>query len=82
MATLNRAQKIGAQAITGAFRTVAVAIAEVEAYIRPIQQRQFERAVKLWIGIQTFPDTRMASAYAQLLQLRTNRPTVGSSPVH
>ena len=57
MATLNRAQKIGAQAITGAFRTVAVAIAEAEAYIRPIQQRQFERAVKLWIGIQTFPDS-------------------------
>ena len=57
MATLNRAQKIGAQAITGAFRTVAVAVAEAEAYIRPIQQRQFERAVKLWIGIQTFPDT-------------------------
>ena len=51
MATLNRAQKIGAQAITGAFRTVAVAVAEAEAYIRPIQQRQFERAVKLWIGI-------------------------------
>ena len=57
MTTLNRAQKIGAQAITGAFRTVAVAVAEAEAYIRPIQQRQFERAVKLWIGIQTFPDT-------------------------
>jgi hypothetical protein len=34
-----------------------VAVAEAEAYIRPIQQRQFERAVKLWIGIQTFPDT-------------------------
>jgi hypothetical protein len=47
MATLNRAQKIGAQAIIGAFRTVAVAIIEAEAYIRLIQQRQFERAVKL-----------------------------------
>jgi len=32
-------------------------VAEAEAYIRPIRQRQFERATKLHIGIQTFPDT-------------------------
>jgi hypothetical protein len=65
MATLNKAQKIGAQTITGAFQIVAVAIAEAEAYIRPIQQRQFERAVKLWIGIQTFPDTTPLGSYRQ-----------------
>jgi hypothetical protein len=57
MAVLNRAQRIGAQAITGAFGTVAVAIAEAEAYLPPIRQRHFERAAKLWIGIQTFPVT-------------------------
>jgi ribonuclease HI len=56
MAALNRAQRIGAQAVTGAFQTVAVAIAEAEAYIRPVKQRQLERTTKLWIGIQTFPD--------------------------
>jgi hypothetical protein len=57
MAVLNRAQKIGACAITGAFHTVALAVVEAEAYIRPIRQRQFERATKLYIGIRTFPDT-------------------------
>ena len=57
MAMLNRAQRVGAQAITGAFRTVSVAIAEAEAYIRPVHQRLGERATKLWIGIHTLPDT-------------------------
>ena len=57
MSLLNRAQKIGAQAVTGAFHTVALAVAEAEAYIRPIRQRHFHRAIKLHIGIQTFPDT-------------------------
>jgi hypothetical protein len=56
LAVLNRAQRIGAQAVTGAFQTVAVAIAESEAYIRPVQQRQLEKATKLWIEIHTFPD--------------------------
>jgi hypothetical protein len=54
---LNRAQRIGAQAITGAFHTVSVAIAEAEAYIRPIQQRQRERAIKLSVRIQCLSDT-------------------------
>jgi hypothetical protein len=57
VAVLNRPQKIGARAVTGAFHTVALAVAEAEAYIRPIRQRQFDRATKLYIDIQTFPDT-------------------------
>jgi hypothetical protein len=57
MAMLNRAQRVSAQAIIGAFKTVAVAIAEAEAFIRPVHQRLGERATKLWIGIHTLPDT-------------------------
>jgi len=57
MAALNRAQKIGACAITGAFHTVALAVVEAEAYIRPIPQRQFDRATKLYLGLCTFPET-------------------------
>lgn len=34
---LNRAQRTGAQAIIGAFKTTAVAIAEAEAHIRPVR---------------------------------------------
>jgi hypothetical protein len=54
---MNRAQREGAQSVIGAFRTVAVAIAEAEAHIRPIRQRHSERATKLWIGMQTLPAT-------------------------
>jgi hypothetical protein len=36
---LNRAQKTGAQAITGAFRTVAIVVAEAEASIPTIKER-------------------------------------------
>ena len=56
-AALDRAQRVGAQAIVGAFQTVAVAIAEAEACIRPIYQRHCERATRMWIGIQTLPNT-------------------------
>jgi hypothetical protein len=34
---------------------VSLAIAETEAYIRPVQQRHRERATKMWIAIQTLP---------------------------
>jgi ribonuclease HI len=54
---LNRAQKIGALAITGAFRTVATAVAEAEASILPIRERHAQGAVRLWINIHTLPKT-------------------------
>jgi hypothetical protein len=37
--TMERAQRTGAQAIIGSFQTVSLAIAEAEAYVRPIRQR-------------------------------------------
>jgi hypothetical protein len=40
-------QRVGAQAITGAFRTVAVAVAETEASIRTVRERHADRAIKL-----------------------------------
>jgi predicted ATP-dependent endonuclease of OLD family len=50
---MERVQRTGVQAIIRSFRTVALAIAEAEAHIRPIYQRHQERATKLWIEIQT-----------------------------
>jgi hypothetical protein len=47
MASLNRVQRVGAQAITGAFRTVAVAVAETEASIRTVRERHADRATRL-----------------------------------
>lgn len=58
---MNRVQRIGAQAITGAFRTVAVAIAEAEASIRTVRERHTERATKLWVSLRTLPNTNPLS---------------------
>jgi hypothetical protein len=58
---VDRVQKMGAQAITGAFKTVAVAVLEAEASIASTQQRLAKRALKLWIGLHTLPDTNPLS---------------------
>ena len=47
IATINRVQRIGAQAITGTFYTIATAIREAEASIRSVYKRHLERAIKL-----------------------------------
>jgi hypothetical protein len=58
MTQLERVQRIGATAITGSFRTVAMAIAEAEADIRPVRQRHAERAIKLLTNLPTLPKTK------------------------
>jgi hypothetical protein len=57
IASLNRVQRVAAQAITGTFCTVATAVAEAEAYIRTVRERYTERATKLWVYIYTLPRT-------------------------
>ncbi|KAF4969198.1 hypothetical protein FSARC_3528 [Fusarium sarcochroum] len=54
---LNEAQKVGAQAITGAFKTVSMAVAEAEAGILPIGERQAQAGTRLYVNIQTLPKT-------------------------
>ncbi|EAQ84441.1 hypothetical protein CHGG_08455 [Chaetomium globosum CBS 148.51] len=54
---LNRAQKIGALVITGAFRTAATAVVEAEASIYPVRERHAQAAASLWINIHTLPGT-------------------------
>ena len=54
---LNRAQMVGAQAITGAFRTVATAVAESEASIPPIEARHRQTATRFWMNFRTLPKT-------------------------
>lgn len=55
MRTLNQAQRIGAQAIVGAFRTVSLERAEMEAGILPIRQRLEDQHNKYWIKSHTLP---------------------------
>jgi ribonuclease HI len=51
-APLIRAQRIGAQAVTGAFRTVSTAIAEAEACVRTIEERHRKKAVSFYANLQ------------------------------
>ena len=55
MAALNRVQRIGGQAIIGAFRTVATTVAEAEASIRTISERHADRATSFWMNSRTLP---------------------------
>jgi hypothetical protein len=48
---LNEAQKMGAQAITGAFKTVSMAVAEVEAGILPIDERHAQAGTRLYVNM-------------------------------
>lgn len=57
LALMNRIQRLGAQAVTGAFRTVATAVAEAEASIRTVRERHAERATKFWVNLHTLPET-------------------------
>jgi hypothetical protein len=52
---LNEAQKMGAQAIAGAFKTVSVAVAEAEAGITPVGERHAQAGTRLYVNIQTLP---------------------------
>ena len=40
------------------FRTVALSVLEAEANIAAIATRHHERAIKLWINVQTLPITQ------------------------
>ncbi|KJZ68744.1 hypothetical protein HIM_11864 [Hirsutella minnesotensis 3608] len=62
VAWMNKAQMIGAQAITGAFRTVATAVAEAEASIRTVEERHSQATMKLCISLQTPPSTHPLAA--------------------
>ncbi|KAJ6439234.1 reverse transcriptase [Purpureocillium lavendulum] len=54
-AWLSQAQAVGAQAVTGAFGSVATAVAEAEANIEPVLQRHTRAAAKTWISLRTLP---------------------------
>ena len=47
IATINRVQRIGAQAITRTFYTVTIAIGEAKASIKLVRERYLKRATKL-----------------------------------
>ncbi|KAK4065820.1 hypothetical protein Purlil1_14013 [Purpureocillium lilacinum] len=54
---LNKAQRIGAQAITGVFRTVATAVSKAEASIQSVEERHRQAATRLCVNLRTLPKT-------------------------
>jgi hypothetical protein len=61
-AWLNKVQLVGAQAITGAFRTVATAVAEAEACIHTVKERHRLAATRLCVNLRTLPGTHPLAA--------------------
>jgi ribonuclease HI len=82
MPSMNRVQRIGAQAITGSFRTVATAIAEAEASIRTIRERHSERATNLWISLRTLPKTNPLSRLGTKVFQRFTSPLQKIADAH
>ena len=75
MALLARVQRIGAQAVTGAFRTVATAVAEAEASLRSVTDRHSAKATAFWVNINTLPPSH------PLTKARTRRCRRFASPL-
>ncbi|KAF3392112.1 hypothetical protein DPV78_010808 [Talaromyces pinophilus] len=71
---LNRMQKHAAIAVTGAFWTVATAVAEAEASIQPFHSRHMEKATKLWIDIQTLPKSNPLTRVRTIATKRFRSP--------
>lgn len=74
-AWLNKAQMVGAQTITGAFRTVATAVAEAEASIQTVEDRHREATTRLCINIRTLPKTHPLATLKVKTSKRFMSPT-------
>ncbi|KAJ6439086.1 reverse transcriptase [Purpureocillium lavendulum] len=74
---LNKAQRIGAQAIIGAFRTVATAVAEAEASIQTIEERHRQAATRLCVNLRTLPQTHPLAALRNKASRRYLSPMQG-----
>ncbi|KAK4068648.1 hypothetical protein Purlil1_13765 [Purpureocillium lilacinum] len=74
---LNKAQRIGAQAITGSFQTVATAVAEAEAGIRAVGERHKRAATRLCVDLRTLPQTHPLAALKNKASKRYLSPMQG-----
>ena len=74
---LNKAQRIGAQAITGSFQTVATAVAEAEAGLRAVGERHKQAATRLCVDLRTLPQTHPLAALKNKASKRYLSPMQG-----
>ena len=79
--TLGPVQRIAAQAITGAFRTVALPVAQAEASIEPTVGRWKRQGLQTWINLHTL--TKKHPVWKSLRRLdRRNKRFVSPLQVH
>ena len=74
---LNKAQRIGAQAITGSFQTVSTAVAEAEAGIHAVGERHKQAATRLCVDLRTLPQTHPLAALKNKASKRYLSPMQG-----
>lgn len=70
---LEPAQRIAAQAITGAFRTVALSVAVAEASIYPLQHRFHYHNLRFWVDIHTLPKSHPLWKLLRSIDTRNTR---------
>jgi hypothetical protein len=80
--SLERVQRVGAQAIIGTFRTVAVAVSEAEASIRKVREWHADRAAKLWVCLHTLPGTNPLSRLRTAVCQRFTSPLQKIAQAH
>lgn len=71
---LGRAQRVGAQAVTGCFRTVSLEIAEAEASLQTTDQRHIQITMKAWSNICTLPGTHPVAGINRTARRRFKSP--------
>ncbi|KJZ68822.1 hypothetical protein HIM_11782 [Hirsutella minnesotensis 3608] len=71
---IERAQRVGAQAVTGGFRTVATAVAEAEASVQSFRERHAQAAAKFWIRMRTLPNSHPLTSVRFKLHRRYASP--------
>ncbi|KJZ68124.1 hypothetical protein HIM_12485 [Hirsutella minnesotensis 3608] len=73
---IERAQRVGAQAVTGGFRTVATAVAEAEASVQSFRERHAQAAAKFWIRMRTLPNSHPLTSVRFKLHRRYASPVL------
>ena len=70
---LQPVQKVAAQAITGAFKTTAIEIAEAEAAIEPLSIRWERQRARFWTSLATTPKQHPYHQAARIHRVNTKR---------
>lgn len=81
LSTLNRTQRVAAQAITGGFRTMGTNFAVIEAGISSLQKRLLEQSLRFYIGIHKLDSSHIHAKLAKSKHKRRFTPPLRKAAV-